>query len=115
MARVIYLTNIGTIPEESFITVKMAPTGEQIGAIDEGFLERMKKGDVFVLGGMKYLYLYTKGMNIYVKSAVGRQPTIPSWFSETLPLSFDSALEINRFRRLINERFQSRKKPEDIK
>ncbi|MEK9185091.1 MAG: helicase-related protein, partial [Patescibacteria group bacterium] len=51
LARVLYLTNIGTIPEESFITVKIAPDGEQVGHIDEGFLERMKKGDVFVLGG----------------------------------------------------------------
>ena len=32
------MTNIGTIPEESYITVKI---GEQIvGKIDEGFLER---------------------------------------------------------------------------
>ncbi|MDD5700101.1 MAG: ATP-dependent helicase [Candidatus Nanoarchaeia archaeon] len=108
MARVMYLTNIGTIPEESFITVKLAPSGEPIGAIDEGFMERMKKGDVFVLGGNKYLYLYTKGMNIYVREAVGRQPTIPSWFSEMLPLSFDSALEVNKFRKLMNENLENK-------
>ncbi len=114
LARVLYLTNIGTIPEESFITVKMAPSGEPIGAIDEGFLERMKKGDVFVLGGNKYLYLYTRGMNVYVKSAIGRQPTIPSWFSEMLPLSFDSALEINKFRRLMNDNFKKKAKKEEI-
>mgnify|MGYP001579526559 CR=1 FL=1 len=114
MARVLYLTNIGTIPEESFITVKMAPSGEPIGAIDEGFLERMKKGDVFVLGGNKYLYLYTRGMNIYVKSAVGRQPTIPSWFSEMLPLSFDSAIEINKFRALVHDKFKKKAKKNEI-
>ena len=114
MARVMYLTNIGTIPEESFITVKLSPSNEPIGAIDEGFLERMKKGDVFVLGGKKYLYLYTRGMNVSVRSAVDRQPTIPSWFSEMLPLSFDSAMEINRFRTLMNERFKSKKKKSEI-
>lgn len=114
MARVLYLTNIGTIPEESFITVKLAPSGEPIGAIDEGFLERMKKGDVFVLGGNKYLYLYTKGMNVYVRNAIERQPTIPSWFSEMLPLSFDSALEINKFRTSINDKFKKRMKKEEI-
>ncbi len=114
MARVLYLTNIGTIPEESFITVKMAPSGDPIGAIDEGFLERMKKGDVFVLGGNKYLYLYTRGMNVYVKNAIGRQPTIPSWFSEMLPLSFDSALEINKFRAMINDRFRKKMKKSEI-
>ena len=114
LARVIYLTNIGTIPEESFIKVKLSPSGEQIGMIDESFLERMKKGDVFVLGGSKYMYAYTRGMNLYVKSAAHRTPTIPSWFSEQLPLSFDSANEINRFRLLIKERLDKKKPKKEI-
>ena len=114
LARMLYLTNIGTIPEESFVSVKIAPSGENIGAIDEGFLERMKKGDVFVLGGKKYIYMYTRGMNLYVRSTIERQPTIPSWFSEMLPISFDSALEINRFRTLMKEKLNSKQKEEDI-
>ncbi len=114
LARVIYMTNIGTIPEESFVTVKLMPSGEKIGVIDEGFLGRMKKGDVFVLGGSKYAYRYTKGMNLYVGSAIGKSPTIPSWFSEMLPLSFDSALEINRFRQLMNEKFDRKKSKNEI-
>jgi len=115
MARVIYLTNLGTIPEESFVTVKLAPSGEKIGVIDEGFLERMKPRDVFVLGGSKYEYAYVRGMNLYVRSALHKSPTIPSWFSEMLPLSFDTALEINRFRTLLAERFKLKiKKPEII-
>ncbi|MBM3246979.1 ATP-dependent helicase [Candidatus Pacearchaeota archaeon] len=114
LARVIFMTNLGTIPDESFIEVKLAPSGEHIGVIDEGFLERMKKGDVFVLGGSKYIYLYTRGMNLYVRGTVDRPPTIPSWFSETLPLSFDSALEINRFRQLILEKFESKQNKKEI-
>lgn len=104
MARVIYMTNVGTIPDESFITVKLQ-AGEQIGFMDESFLSRMKKGDVFVLGGKKYMYLYTKGMNLYVKAELKRPPTIPSWVSESLPLSFESALEINKVRKLVKEKF----------
>lgn len=114
MARVLYMTNIGTIPDESFITVKMAPSGEPVGAIDEGFLERMKKGDVFVLGGKKYAYLYTRGMNVYVRNATERSPTIPSWFSEMLPLSFDSAFEINKFRTSMSEKFKKKIKKSEI-
>ena len=114
LARVLYMTNIGTIPEESFVAVKIAPSGENIGVIDEGFLERMKKGDVFVLGGKKYIYLYTKGMNLYVRSTIDRPPTIPSWFSEMLPLSFDSAMEINRFRKLIREKLEKNKSKKEI-
>ena len=109
LARVIYLTNIGTIPEESFISVVIG-SGEKkdqkIGVVDEGFLEKMKPGDVFVLGGKRYQFMFTRGMKAYVKTAVRKNPTIPRWFSEMLPLSFDSALEINRFRKLLNEKFE---------
>jgi len=112
MSRVIYMTNIGTIPEESFITVKV---GEQaIGHIDEAFLERLKRGDVFVLGGERYEFLHAKGMVAYVNASVYRPPTIPSWFSEMLPLSFDLALDIGRFRKLMNELFCSNKPKKEI-
>jgi ATP-dependent helicase Lhr and Lhr-like helicase len=114
MARVLYMTNIGTIPDESFITVKLAKTQEQIGFIDEGFMERMKRGDVFVLGGRKYQFSYSRGMNLYVNSAEQLSPTIPSWFSEMLPLSFDSGLEINRFRFMMHERFSANKSRKEI-
>jgi len=114
LARVLYMTNIGTIPEESFITVKVAGSDENIGFIDESFLSRMKKGDVFVLGGKKYLYRYTKGMNLYVASEVRRNPNIPSWFSEMLPLSFDSALEANKFRSLMKKLMDSDKPKKEI-
>jgi len=117
LARVIYMTNIGTIPEESFITVVIS-SGEKkdhkIGVVDEGFLEKMKPGDVFVLGGKKYEFQYTKGMKAYVRAGVRKNPTIPSWFSEMLPLSFDSAIEIGKFRKLLDGMFSSGKKKEEI-
>tara|TARA_Y100000310_G_scaffold295472_1_gene326849 strand:+ start:11 stop:1102 length:1092 start_codon:yes stop_codon:yes gene_type:complete len=105
------MTNIGTIPEQSFITVVISKgerKGSNVGMVDENFLEKMKPGDVFVLGGAKYQFMYTKGMKAYVKAGIKRNPTIPSWFSEMLPLSFDSATEINRFRKLLNEKFEKK-------
>lgn len=112
MSRVIYMTNIGTIPEESFITVKVGE--EIIGHIDEAFLERLRRGDVFVLGGEKYEFLHAKGMVAYVNASVYRPPTIPSWFSEMLPLSFDLALDIGRFRKLMNEMLCANKEKNEI-
>ncbi len=112
MARIIYMTNIGTIPEESYITVKI---GEQVvGKIDEGFLERLRPGDVFVLGGNVYMFKFSRGMTAQVSASVNRPPTVPSWFSEMLPLSYDLAMEINRFRRLMEERFQAGKPEQEI-
>ncbi|MDD5191750.1 MAG: ATP-dependent helicase [Candidatus Nanoarchaeia archaeon] len=117
LARVIYMTNIGTIPEESFITVVVGQgekKGSKVGVVDESFLEKMKIGDVFVLGGKKYQFMYTRGMKAYVRAGIKKNPTIPSWFSEMLPLSFDSALEIGRFRKLLNEKFEMKKNKEEI-
>jgi len=118
LARVIYMTNIGTIPQESFVTVIVARPremkGQNIGVIDEGFLERLKVGDVFVLGGSKYQFLYTKGMKAYVNASVMKAPTIPSWFSEMLPLSFDLAMAIQRLRKLCAEKFEKKNSKTEI-
>jgi ATP-dependent Lhr-like helicase len=112
LARVLYATNIGTIPDEAHVQVKI---GEQVvGYIDEAFLERLKKGDIFVLGGSVYEYRYARGMTLQVASAVGRIPTVPSWFSDMLPLSFDLAMSIQRFRRLIEDRLKAKQSRKEI-
>lgn len=113
LARVIYLTNIGTIPDESFILVQMRD-GTEVGKIDEVFLEKIRKGDVFVLGGKRYQFLYARGMKATVIPSEKR-PTIPSWFSEMLPLSFTTANSIGKFRRIIDEKFRLKKSPDEIK
>lgn len=114
LSRVLYMTNIGTIPDETYITVKIAGTDQVVGKIDEAFLERLKKSDIFVLGGDKYQFGHAKGMVAYVNSSVARPPTIPSWFSEMLPLSFDLATSIGRFRRLMEEKFSHNYTKEQI-
>ena len=112
MARVIYMTNIGTIPDETRVVVKVG--GQVIGFIDEGFLDRLRRGDVFVLGGDKYEFLYSRGMTVQVNASVQRPPTIPSWVSEMLPLSFDLANAIGKFRRLMEDKFVNTKTKEEI-
>ncbi|MFH1682628.1 MAG: ATP-dependent helicase, partial [Candidatus Woesearchaeota archaeon] len=112
MARVIYMTNIGTIPDESFVLVKI---GERtVGKIDEGFLEKLKSGDVFVLGGEVYGFKFAGGMTAQVTASPNRPVNVPSWFSEMLPLSFDLAMEINKFRRLMDGKFKRKLSKEEI-
>lgn len=112
LSRVLYMTNIGTIPEEMFITVKVGE--ETIGHLDEGFLEKLRQGDSFVLGGNVYEFKFSRGMVAQVSASAHRPPTIPSWISEMLPLSFDLALDIGRFRRLMSEKFCANKTKEEI-
>ena len=111
LARMLYSTNIGTIPDSSGVLVKY--DGEVVGKIEEMFMERLKKGDTFVLGGRTYRFNYAKGMTINVTPASG-PPTIPSWFSQQLPLSFDLAMDIQRFRAHMESKFEYRRNKEEI-
>jgi len=53
-------------------------------------------------------------MTAQVNGSVNRPPTIPSWFSEMLPLNFDLAMDISRFRRLVNEKFEKKAEKKEI-
>ncbi len=97
MTRVIYMTNIGTIPDESSYRVALRGNDEIVGTLDEAFLDRLTKGDVFVLGGSTYRFIYARGMKVYVDAAPDSSPTVPSWYSEMLPLSYDLGKNIGEF------------------
>lgn len=95
--RVIYFLNIGTIPDEVSVDVYTMDK-KRVGSIEEEFLERLKKGDLFVLGGKVYKFQSSQGMRAYVERAEHEAPTIPPWFSEMLPLNHELALKIGEFR-----------------
>ncbi len=105
LTRLIYFLNIGTIPDEVAIDV-MTMDNKWIGSIEEEFLSRLKPGDVFVLAGKPYRFESSKVMKAYVTPAPGQIPTIPPWYSEQLPLSYELALEIGDFRKRFSKALQ---------
>ncbi len=113
LARVLYMTNVGTIPDESYILVKSGD--RRIGQIEEGFLEMLRQHDTFVLGGDTYKFRFSRGMTIQVESASEERATVPSWFSEVLPLSFELALEIQTFRSDLHDLFAAHCSEGEIK
>ncbi|QZX99359.1 ATP-dependent helicase [Halobaculum rubrum] len=96
LARVIYMTNIGTIPDSFTIDVYVRGGDEWVGQLDEAYLDTLEPGDVFQLGGSTYQYSYRRGSKVYVDQS-SQRPTVPSWFSERLPLSYDLGREILAF------------------
>ncbi|ELZ78798.1 ATP-dependent helicase [Haloferax volcanii] len=96
MARVIYMTNIGTIPDSFTCDVLVRGADQWVGTLDEGYLDTLEKGDVFVLGGDHFAYRYRRGSKVYV-DRTSQRPTVPSWFSERLPLSYDLGRELAAF------------------
>ncbi|MGC8676505.1 MAG: ATP-dependent helicase [Candidatus Micrarchaeia archaeon] len=95
--KLIYYLNIGTIPDTVAVDVYTTER-KWLGSIEEEFLSRLKPGDVFTLGGKLYKFEYSRQLNCYVRPAQSSMPTIPPWFSEQLPLTYELALEIGRFR-----------------
>ncbi|RLG73646.1 MAG: ATP-dependent helicase, partial [Thermoprotei archaeon] len=101
-ARMIYFLNSGAIPDEAKVHVFLE-NGRYVGDLEEAFVEYLEPGDVFVLGGRTYEFVRSDGYKVIVRRVEHQRPTVPSWFSEMLPLSFDSALEVGRFRRKVYE------------
>ncbi len=94
-SRMIYYTNSGMIPDQ-FTCDVFTREGRFVGRLDEKYMEKLDKGDVFSIGGGAYSFCYRKGGKIYVDAASDR-PNIPTWSSERLPLSFDLARSILSF------------------
>src|SRR5437773_2254227 len=96
--RMIYYTNVGTIPEEGTYHV-YSERGSPLGELSEKFVEYLSPTDIFVLGGRTYQLVRARGTSVYVKDASGRRPTVPSWTGEMLPRSFDLSIAVGEFRR----------------
>lgn len=113
-ARVIYSLNIGTIPDEVKIKVRTLD-GRYVGSIEEEFLQRLMPGDIFVLAGKTYEFIKARQVTAYVKPVKEKRPTVPAWFSEMLPLSFELALKIQEFRGEMFELVKTKGKREVVK
>ncbi|MCX8165492.1 MAG: ATP-dependent helicase [Acidilobaceae archaeon] len=112
-ARMIYQLNAGVIPDEAKMVV-VTSSGKFVGNLEQEFVEILEKGDIFVLAGRTFRFLKSDGIKVLVEPADGARPTVPSWFSETLPLSFDSALRVGRFRRMVEELLSRGENAEDL-
>ncbi len=110
-SRMIYYLNQGTIPEEADYSV-FSERGSLIGSLSEKFVERLAQGDIFVLGGRSYEFVSSKGTKVFVKSASGRKPTVPSWTGEMLPRSFDLSVAVAEFRGEMEQRLGKMPEPE---
>ena len=105
LLRPIYFMNVGTIPED--MSLKVYSGRRRIGLLEEEFVEHLDIGDIFVLAGKTFKYLGSKGDRVYVEPADGLKPTVPTWISELLPLSFDLGEAISRYRWILYKMISS--------
>ncbi|MFC7020779.1 MULTISPECIES: ATP-dependent helicase [Haloarcula] len=106
LARVIYMTNVGTIPDSFTCDVYTRSDSRWVGQLDEQYLDTLEQGDVFVLGGDRFEYRYRRGSKVHVDPTSAR-PTVPSWFSERLPLSYDMGRQMLGFQATLLEKLEA--------
>lgn len=79
--------NIGTITSDSAIRVEFISSRKKLGTVEEHFISRLKKGDVFVFAGRTLEFVMLKDMVAYVRQAKTRNTNVPRWDGGKLPFS----------------------------
>ena len=83
--------SIGTITAETAMHVAWLATNGRLGQIEEGFIARLKPGDVFVFGGRVLELVRVRDMTAYVKKATKKHGLVPTWAGGRMPLTSELA------------------------
>jgi ATP-dependent helicase Lhr and Lhr-like helicase len=78
--------SIGTITGNQQVKIAYAKGGP-IGTVEENFVSRLKKGDVFFFSGRQLEYFQMKDMTLYVKNAKKKSNVVPVWSGGFLAIS----------------------------
>ena len=78
--------SIGTITSNQAVQIRYM-NQSRIGAVEESFVSKMKKGDVFFFAGKQLEFFMIKDMVAYVKSTHKKSTVIPTWAGGNLAIS----------------------------
>lgn len=78
--------NIGTIVGDATMEIRFL-NGRKLGSIEENFIQKLRRGEVFVFAGKTLRYEFTKDLTAYVKPASGPTTHTPIWGGTRLPIS----------------------------
>lgn len=99
-----YLANVGVIHTEGMVSVILGK--RRLGQIEEGFLKRLKLGDIFVLAGRTVRLVETGVAEVKVENAAGKLPTVPAWNANKMPLASGLAREVALLRTELARRLE---------
>ncbi|MEM7064408.1 MAG: ligase-associated DNA damage response DEXH box helicase [Cyanobacteria bacterium P01_B01_bin.77] len=78
--------SIGTITGNQQVQV-VYTNRRKLGTVDEGFVSRLKKGDVFFFSGRQLEFFQMKDMVLYVKNTRKKSTTVPVWTGGNIGIS----------------------------
>lgn len=88
--------NVGTINSDQMVDVRLR--GRSLGQVEESFMNRLRPGDVFILGGRSVRLVGTHLLTARVTDAKSAVPTVPRWLANKFPLGSGLAAEVVRLR-----------------
>jgi ATP-dependent Lhr-like helicase len=77
---------IGTIVGDANLTVKYQKGG-YIGSIEEFFVSKLTRGDVFTFAGRNLEFIRIKDMQVHVRNSTKKTNKVPSWMGGRLTFS----------------------------
>jgi ATP-dependent Lhr-like helicase len=78
--------SVGTIVGDTSLQVRFV-SGKYLGTIEEGFISRLKPGDVFWFAGKNLELVRIKDMEVHVRKSSRKSGAVPSWQGGRMPLS----------------------------
>lgn len=87
--------SIGTIASEGTVAVKLM-RGGTLGAVEEGFIARLKPGDRFLFSGRMLQLVRMEAMTALVQRAPMGEGQVPQWTGIRQPLSRELASRVER-------------------
>ena len=85
--------NIGTITADASVLVKFV-NGRRLGSVEERFVSKLKRGDVFVFAGRLLEFIRIKDMTLSVRKSRSNKGTVPQWMGGRMPLSTELAAAV---------------------
>jgi ATP-dependent Lhr-like helicase len=77
---------IGTITSDAAMAVKYL-NGKRLGTIEESFVSRLHRGDIFVFAGKILRYERVKDMTLWARKVRHQTGAVPQWMGGRIPLS----------------------------
>jgi len=107
-ARLLALTNGGTIPDRGYYSVNLADSGVKVGEMEEEFVFESNVGDVFYLGSSEWRITAIERDRLIVSPASAEKPRPPFWRGDYFYRDYESALRIGEFRRKVESRLDEK-------
>ena len=105
-ARLVAVTNGGTIPDTSLFPVIVQPEGVQIATLDEDFAIESMAGDIILLGNTSWRIQRVESASgrVLVEDAHGQPPSVPFWTGEAPQRTMELSEFVSELREEIDRR-----------